>query len=117
MCYIDFILVDVNYMIKRITLPSSVNTNSAIAIHKIIKTHNGESRFVGGCIREALRNKKTTDIDIATTLKPEKIIEILEQENYKVIPTGIKYGTVTAICNGEIFEITTLRQGSKMLWS
>ena len=71
---------------------------------------DGEARFVGGCVRDALIDKKITDIDIATTHKPEKTTELLEKTGTKVIPTGIEHGTVTAVINHKKFEITTLRR-------
>ena len=37
----------------------------------------GQARFVGGCVRDALINRPVVDIDIATTLKPEEVIERL----------------------------------------
>ncbi len=70
----------------------------------------GDARFVGGCVRDALANRKTVDIDIATPLTPEEVIEVLEKNKIKCIPTGLKYGTVTAVIEGKPFEITTLRE-------
>jgi len=70
----------------------------------------GEALFVGGCVRNALLGIEVTDIDIATKHHPEKVIEILEGQNIKVVPTGITYGTVTAVIDKKGFEITTLRK-------
>ena len=39
----------------------------------------GCARFVGGCVRNAVMGKPIDDIDIATTLTPDLIIEALEQ--------------------------------------
>lgn len=71
---------------------------------------DGNARFVGGCVRNALLGEPVDDIDIATTLKPEDIIAALEKANIKAIPTGIEHGTVTAVEDGKPFEITTLRK-------
>ncbi len=70
----------------------------------------GDARFVGGCVRDSLANRKTVDIDIATPLTPEEVIERLEKNKIKCIPTGLKHGTVTAVVDGKPFEITTLRE-------
>jgi poly(A) polymerase len=70
----------------------------------------GEARFVGGCVRDALVNRKVLDIDIATKLKPEAVIERLARHKINYAPTGLKHGTVTAIVDGHPFEITTLRR-------
>ncbi|AAU03503.1 CCA tRNA nucleotidyltransferase [Rickettsia typhi] len=70
----------------------------------------GQSRLIGGCVRDALLEKDTYDIDIATNLIPSEVINILSKANIKIIPTGLKFGTITAILNNEKFEITTLRK-------
>ncbi|MHA1544374.1 MAG: CCA tRNA nucleotidyltransferase [Alphaproteobacteria bacterium] len=71
----------------------------------------GEShvRFVGGAVRDSLLGKKISDIDVATTHDPETVMEKLASDKFKVIPTGLKHGTITAIINHQTFEITTLR--------
>ncbi len=72
-----------------------------------------QALFVGGCVRNAIMDVEVEDIDIATKLSPEHVIEILKRENIKVIPTGLKHGTVTAIIDGNSYEITTLRHDLK----
>ncbi len=67
-------------------------------------------RFVGGCVRDSLVNRSVCDIDIATPLKPEQMIDCLVKANIKYVPTGIEHGTITAIINKMPFEITTLRK-------
>lgn len=70
----------------------------------------GGARFVGGCIRNTLMGKPVSDIDIATQLHPEETIAALKAAGIRAIPTGIEHGTITAVCNHEPFEITTLRR-------
>ena len=69
-----------------------------------------EMRFVGGCVRDSLFGGEISDIDIATAARPEAVQEILHDAGIKSVPTGIKHGTVTAIVNGQAFEITTYRR-------
>ncbi len=71
---------------------------------------NHESRFVGGCVRNALLGLSVADIDIATTLFPEQVISLCDSHDIKVIPTGIDHGTVTLIYSGTSYEVTTLRE-------
>ena len=35
--------------------------------------------FVGGCVRDTLFNLKTTDVDIATSAHPKKVLEIMKK--------------------------------------
>lgn len=68
------------------------------------------ARFVGGCVRDALLGRSVTDIDIATTLRPDAATTALTAAGIKAIPTGIAHGTVTAATAGRTFEITSLRR-------
>lgn len=71
---------------------------------------DGALRFVGGCVRNALLGIPVTDIDLATLHTPQNVIARLQQAGIKYVPTGIDYGTVTAVMNGVGYEITTLRR-------
>lgn len=68
-----------------------------------------EAYIVGGCVRDSILNKIPNDYDITTNAKPEKVVEIFESLGLKVIPTGLKHGTVTVLLNNEGYEITTYR--------
>ena len=57
-----------------------------------------------------LLEKGSYDIDIATNLTPSEVTNILSGAKIKTIPTGLKFGTITATLNNEKFEITTLRK-------
>src|SRR5688500_12783210 len=71
---------------------------------------SGCARFVGGCVRNALVGRPIDDLDIATTLTPERVTEALKAAGLRVVPTGIDHGTVTAVSNRMPHEITTLRR-------
>lgn len=96
-----------------ITRELSIQSNYYKEILSIIKLGGGVARIVGGAVRDAILGVVNYDIDIATNLLPEQVTDILSTANIKVIPTGIKYGTVTALLNNEKFEITTLRKDIK----
>jgi poly(A) polymerase len=67
------------------------------------------ARFVGGCVRDALRGQPAGDVDLAIDQPPEAAMRALTAARIKVVPTGIKHGTITAVSGGKPFEITTLR--------
>jgi len=69
-----------------------------------------EVRYVGGCVRKIINNELVDDIDLATNLNPEQLVECLKKNNINYYETGIKYGTLTAIINETRFEITSLRK-------
>lgn len=70
----------------------------------------GCARFVGGCVRNTVMGKPIDDIDIATTLTPDAVIDALSKAGLRAIPTGVDHGTVTALSGGKPYEITTLRR-------
>ena len=72
-----------------------------------------EIRFVGGCVRKILNEEKIDDLDLATNVNPNLIIEILKKNKINYFSTGIKHGTITAIINDKKFEITSLRKDIK----
>src|SRR5689334_1546233 len=68
------------------------------------------ARFVGGCVRNTLIGRPVSDIDIATVLTTDAVIQALQAAGLKAVPTGVEHGTVTAVSAGQPFEITTLRR-------
>lgn len=61
--------------------------------------------IVGGAVRDHLLGKPNSDYDFCTDATPDQVISMFR----KVIPTGIKHGTVTVLFKGESFEVTTFR--------
>jgi poly(A) polymerase len=76
----------------------------------VVAALGGEVRLVGGVVRDTLAGQVTKDIDLATPLLPEMVMEKLSAARIKCVPTGLAHGTVTAIVEGRPFEITTLRR-------
>lgn len=68
-----------------------------------------QARFVGGAVRDTLLGLEAKDLDLATPLSPYEVMRTLGAVGIKVVPTGIAHGTVTAISEGQVVEITTLR--------
>lgn len=66
-----------------------------------------EAYIVGGCVRDSLMGRQPQDFDIATSALPEETMAVFA--DLRVIPTGLKHGTVTVIADKEPVEITTYR--------
>lgn len=64
---------------------------------------------VGGCVRDHFLGNINSDTDITTSALPQEVEKILAEKNIKVIETGLKHGTVTAVIDKTPFEITTFR--------
>ena len=85
----------------KITIPD--NVRQAIGILE----QNGYSAYaVGGCVRDSLLGLNPFDWDICTSALPEQTAECFD--NFRVIPTGVKHGTLTVIIDNPL-EITTFR--------
>lgn len=70
--------------------------------------HGYEAYYVGGCVRDTLMNITPHDYDITTSALPEEIMACFDQR-FKIIPTGLKHGTVTILYQHQTVEITTYR--------
>jgi putative nucleotidyltransferase with HDIG domain len=72
-------------------------------------TRRGKQVFlVGGAVRDLLRGETPKDWDLATDALPEEVIALFR----RVIPTGIRHGTVTVRFKGRSIEVTTFRTES-----
>lgn len=65
--------------------------------------------LVGGAVRDYLLGRPVSDFDVATDARPEEVIKLYR----KVVPTGIKHGTVTVLYKGHKIEVTTFRTESQ----
>lgn len=65
---------------------------------------------VGGCVRNAALREAVTDVDIATSARPEHVMALAEAAGLRAVPTGLAHGTVTLVAGGEGFEVTTFRR-------
>ncbi len=91
------------------------NLNKKTNIEKIFHlisnfSETSEIRYVGGSIRKIINREVVDDIDLATTINPLQVCEILKKNNISFYDSGIEHGTVTAKIDGYKFEITTLRK-------
>jgi len=71
---------------------------------------DGLTRYVGGAVRDDLLRLPVNDVDLATRLEPSEVTARLEAAGIKAVPTGIEHGTITAVSDGNPFEVTTLRR-------
>jgi len=77
---------------------------------KALAASEGQTRYVGGAVRDDLLDLPVNDVDLATRLQPIDVMSRLEAARIKAVPTGIDHGTITAVSDGHPFEITTLRR-------
>ncbi len=71
----------------------------------VFKTAGFQCHLVGGAVRDILMDRAHSDFDIATDAHPAQVMSLFR----RVIPTGIKHGTVTVLFKNMTFEVTTFR--------
>ncbi len=82
---------------------------SIIEVCQLLNHHGFQAFIVGGSIRDIIQGKPDPqDWDITTDAKPSEVMKIFSKD-FRVIPTGIKHGTVTVLYNKLSIEITTYR--------
>ena len=77
---------------------------------RALSADDGLTRYVGGAVRDELLGLPVSDIDFATSLRPDEVVERLEKARIKADPTGIDHGTVTAVSDGQPVENTSHRR-------
>lgn len=88
---------------------SILENNSVKEINSSLGT-DGYTTIVGGSLRDALLCLTPTDIDIACALPINEIQARLERAHIKSIPTGAKHLTITAVINGNHFQVSSFRK-------
>ncbi len=96
--------IDINRLIKN---------KKILRLFLVVKHHGGVLRFVGGAVRDALKNIKSGDLDFATDLSPDELVEACTEEGLKTVAIGIKFGTVGVIIDDTLVEVTSLRRDVK----
>ncbi|WP_150523886.1 CCA tRNA nucleotidyltransferase [Roseibium sediminis] len=87
-----------------------LQAHGAQAVFLALEAAGAEARAVGGAVRNSLLRQQVADVDIATTARPDKVVNAVEKAGLRAIPTGIDHGTISVLSNGELYEVTTLRQ-------
>ena len=89
---------------EKISIPHEL-----IKMNSIFEEAGFEAYLVGGALRDTIMGKAAHDWDVATNATPEEVSRIFR----RVIPTGIKHGTVTVLFMKKQIEVTTFRTESE----
>jgi len=77
-----------------------------LAISRLEKSGH-EAYVVGGAVRDDLLGKRPTDYDLCTDATPEQLSNIFN--DFTLVKTGAKFGTVRVVMGINVIEITTYR--------
>lgn len=75
-----------------------------------VRMAGGEARFVGGCVRDYMLDRFPKDIDIATTLDPQRFMEVNTGRRFRFTPESLRHGSLQVVNDEITYEITTLRK-------
>jgi len=81
---------------------------AALFIIKRLNDSGYEALAVGGCIRNLTMGEEAHDWDITTKATPEEIFGVFKE--FKVIPVGKKFGTVTVVIEHTNYEVSTFKK-------
>ena len=84
----------------RITAPRALSE-----IGDILAGDGKKCYLVGGAVRDYLLGRPVSDFDLASDALPAEVMALFR----RVLPTGIKHGTVTVLFKGLSVELTTFR--------
>ncbi|MDR2602903.1 MAG: CCA tRNA nucleotidyltransferase [Spirochaetaceae bacterium] len=94
---------------KNLGRPSKIPVPQWLKEFSDVFSNDGKQVYlVGGAVRDAVMGERASDYDAATDAKPECVKRLFK----RVVPTGIKHGTVTVYFKGRKIEVTTFRAES-----
>ena len=83
------------------------------SLFQAVEEHGGTIRFVGGAVRDTLAGLSGFDLDLATDLSPDELIEACQNSGLKTVPVGLKQATVGVVTDNQILEVASLRRSVK----
>jgi poly(A) polymerase len=92
--------------------PAGWDTADLARLGEAIGFANGQSRFIGGWVRDTLAGAAPGDLDIGTRLLPDEVKARADTAGLTVwsSPSGLAHGTVGVVVGGKPVEVTTLRR-------
>jgi poly(A) polymerase len=82
---------------------------AAAALGEIFARHGHQLAIVGGSVRDVFLRRRSTDLDLTTDARPERVLEITGDWADSTWPAGVAFGTVGLRKGTATIEITTYR--------
>lgn len=90
--------------------PAWMDLPALVRLCAVMRQEQVALRAVGGAVRDSVLGREVHEVDLCSPVPPEAMMALCERAGLRVIPTGLQHGTVTVMCEGASFEITTLRK-------
>lgn len=97
-------------------IPTDLHRRLPTYTQAILHALNGAgfaAYLVGGAVRDLLLGLTPDDFDIATDARPEQVLEVCRQKNWRTVDKlGRNFGCVVVLADGVPTEVTTFRSES-----
>lgn len=80
--------------------------SNAEEIARQLQQSGHEAYFVGGCVRDFILGKDSSDYDIVTSALPDQVIDLFPH----TVTIGAKFGVVAVIMENHPYEVATFRR-------
>lgn len=84
-------------------------STAALRVLAVLEDAGLEAWIVGGWVRDALMGGEGHDIDICCSGSWEESASALRRAGMAVVESGVKFGGITAVSDGERIEVTSYR--------
>jgi poly(A) polymerase len=90
---------------KKLDNTGNKNRHHADEIVHRLKQSGHEAYFVGGCVRDFILGKVSSDYDVVTSALPDQVITLFSN----TVSIGAKFGVVAVIVQNRPYEVATFR--------
>ena len=91
-----------------------MRSKNILKLFSAVEEHGGTLRFVGGAVRDTLAGLTGFDLDLATDLSPDELVEACQDMRLKTVPVGLKFGTTGVIIDNQILQVSSLKKHIKV---
>ena len=92
-----------------VSLNGTQPSDASLRVLRALEAAGLEAWYVGGWVRDALMGRPSHDVDMCCSGLWQESKAALEAADIAVVESGIKFGGITAISDGERIEVTTYR--------
>lgn len=82
---------------------------ASCTVVRVLEDAGYEAWFVGGWVRDALMGASSHDVDVCCSGSWEQSAAALRAQGIAVIESGVRFGGITAVIDGERIEVTAYR--------
>ena len=90
---------------------SKLMSSTKIArLFNAVEDSGGTIRFVGGAVRDTLAGLSGFDLDLATDLSPDELVEACQNNGLKTVTLGLKIDSIGVVIDNQILKVSSLRK-------